>query len=133
MELAIAMGGSESEWAYGASGLVQVGFNPAGEMVIGTPFWRASADSPGSEAASYLYLAAANRDPMASSSQLTAGIRVAALEIAAYQIMQMPDGISLADNLPFWEFVSLVLKDFFSEARVAGVDPLALDLDGDGI
>ena len=98
-------------------------------MVIGTGIYSA----PGGSSASYLYLANGNSDPFAAPADLTAGIRVAETEINSYRLLHLPENVKLSDNEGLWDFMALTVKAFFSEARVAGSDPLVLDLDGDGL
>lgn len=83
--------------------------------------------------AAQMFLANGNQDPFAASADLTAGIRAARIAVSAHRLLHMSDGVSLADNQGLWEFTALTLKDFFSENRVAGSDPLVFDLDGDGL
>ncbi len=125
--LATLVGESESPYAYGLGGLVKVGFNDAGEMGVG------SMVREGHGAADLMYFAEGNPDPLASHEELTAGVRTGKIEINAYQLLNVPAGISTADNADLWEFMRLSLKDFFAEHRVGGTDPLVLDLDGDGL
>ncbi len=118
---------SESAYAYGLGGLVKVGFNGNGEMVFGTIL------SQHGVAEDFMYFANGNNDPFASSSDLTFGIRVGEIDVSAYQVRKLPDGISVKDNNGIWEFVSVILKEFRSGEYVAGTDPLVFDLDGDGL
>ena len=114
---------SESEWAFAVGGLIKIGFNVDDEMVIAYT-WETDPNK-------YMYLSNGNRDPFSSGEDLTAGIRVANLYFRAWNIMRVPEGAWNNHNI--WEYTRLVLKDFFSEHRVANSDPLVLDLDGDGI
>ena len=125
LELATTWKSSESEWAFGMMGLVKVGFNTDGEMVIG---WTWDTDTE-----DYMYLADANRDPLAASADLTAGIRVAVLSISAHPLIYFIRNNLSIDNSSWWQFWSLAIKEMSTSARVAGSDPLVLDLDGDGI
>ena len=121
-------GGSEAQYAYGKFGLVKVGFNSDGEMVIGDIF------SEEDKAETFTYLANGNGNPLALSSELTAGIRVGAGELHVGHLLDgIPEGISLAERQAFWEFLRIVLKEFFGEEYTGGADPLVLDLDGDGL
>ena len=120
---AYTIGGSESEWAYAVGGLFKIGFNVDDEMVIAYT-WETDPNK-------YMYLSNGNRDPVAPGEDLTAGIRVANIVIEAFNVMRVPEGAY--NNPSLWKYTSIVLKEFFSEHRVAGADPLVLDLDGDGL
>ena len=125
LELATTWKSSESEWAFGMMGWVKVGFNTDGEMVIG---WTWDSDTE-----DYMYLANANNNPLAPSSELTAGIRVAVLNIEAHPLIYFIRNNLSPDSSSWWQFWSLAIKEMSTSARVAGSDPLVLDLDGDGI
>ena len=131
IDSAIKWGGSESAWASTFGGLVSIGFNDNGEMVIRSRIHNKPSDL--NEDAAYMYLANGNSNPFAASADLTAGIRTAQIEIDSYRVFHNPEGRSLAENAAIWDFMQLLLKDFFAETRVAGPDPLVLDLDGDGV
>lgn len=125
LELATTWGDSESDYAYAFGGLVKVGFNTAGEMVIG---W-----SWDNDVEDFMYLANANRNPLAAGADLTAGIRVAVLHIEAHPLIWFIRNNVSPDQSSWLDFWELALKDFLSTARVSGADPLVLDLDGDGL
>lgn len=125
LELATTWGDSESDYAYAFGGLVKVGFNTAGEMVIG---W-----SWDNDVEDFMYLANANRNPLAASADLTAGIRVAVLHIEAHPLIWFIRNNVSPDQSSWLDFWELALKDYLSTARVSGADPLVLDLDGDGL
>jgi hypothetical protein len=125
--LALAGGKSETPWAYGGAGLYKVGFNVAGEMVLG---WSWTEDG---DLDQYMYFANGNSDPLAPAAELTAGIRVATTTWEAWQLRNIPENRHLSENASLWDFVRVVLKDFHDEHEAGGIDPLVLDLDGDGI
>ena len=112
---AVGSGNSESPWAYTQGGLVKVGANSVGEMVIASAHYKTSENSSDGESASYMYLANGNFDPFADSADLTAGIRVADIYWDTYRIMEIPDGITLADNLGAWDFLVLIVQDFLAD------------------
>ncbi|MCY1707285.1 calcium-binding protein [Pannonibacter sp. SL95] len=123
----IRYAGSESDYAYGKAGLIKVGFNKDGELLVGDVF------SSERDEESFVYFANGNRSPTAPTDQLTAGIRVGEIEIYVWQIMETAPSISKAAVQAMWDFMRATLKEFFDENYAGGTDPLVLDLDGDGL
>ena len=119
---------SESDYAYSSLHLFKVGFNEAGELVLGDLY------SEEGNAESFTYFSNGNSEPLANTADLTAGIRVGEIELVVWQTMEgVPAGIRTAGGLSMWDFVRATLKEFNGQNYVGGVDPLVLDLDGDGI
>lgn len=125
LELALSLKASEGEWAYALAGLVKVGFNVNGEMVLAWA-WEGDPDK-------YMYLANGNNDPFAAGADLTAGIRVGVLSVEVYRIIDFIRNDLSIDGTTWNRFWNAAIKEMNSSARVAGSDPLVLDLDGDGI
>ena len=114
---------SESPWANGL--LFQVTQDTDGNWVI------RFVTSGDEDYENYIYLANANVDASAAPSQLTAGIRAVELEHTIWTIRG--DYPSLGGDMDQWDVIRLWLKDIDFRANIGGVDPLVLDLDGDGI
>ncbi|MET1412189.1 calcium-binding protein [Roseibium sp. HPY-6] len=118
---------SESKYFYGLSGALRVGINDHGELVIGD---RQSTDG---DETSFIYIANYNNSPDANSSELSAGIRLAETWVNTWQLLKGP-GIDDQDgDLTMWELIERRVKDIDFKATAGGVDPLVLDLDGDGL
>ena len=116
VKTAIAWGGSEATWAYALGGIVKVGFNTDGEMVVGS-------DVIGNAPENYMYFAHGNRDPLADDADLTAGVRVGSIQLRVRKLLE--PSLPSESNDTLWAFLQKVMKKFN--------DPLVLDLDGDGI
>ena len=124
-QLALRNSNSESPFARMNGGHLKVGFNNDGEMVLGLR----GASAP----EEFMYLQNANRDVTAAAADLTAGLRVGEISINSYRLFEMPPGVSIHGDAVTWEVFRKSIKDLDKDARVAGSDPLVLDLDGDGI
>lgn len=124
-QLALRNANSESPFARMNGGHLKVGFNADNEMLIGLR----GASAPDE----FMYLLNANRDVTAAATDLTAGIRVGEKSINVYRILEIPSGVSVRGDAVTWEVFRQSIKDLDKDARVAGSDPLVLDLDGDGI
>ncbi|MCV6577008.1 MAG: AHH domain-containing protein, partial [Cohaesibacter sp.] len=118
---------SESPWAYGKGGMVRVGFNSEGALVVGDLLSVDGKDE------TFYYLANGSKDVQASSSELTAGIRTAQTETIVWQLMEGYPSIESAGKITVWELINKTIKDIDFRANAGGVDPLVLDLDGDGL
>ncbi|MBA3966434.1 MAG: hypothetical protein H0X47_11775, partial [Nitrospirales bacterium] len=114
---------SESPWAYGAS-FFRYGMNGDGELVIenviGNQFgWGAT------------YVANADVSPFVAQSERSAGILVFEYEAEAVLLINNDTGKGLYE---FYELVfGYMFKALLGTSYFAGVDPLVLDLDGDGL
>ncbi len=122
---------SESGFAYSLGGIAKIGFNTKGEMVVGVSPLENGWDG-GDISTSRMYYANGENDPFAANEDLTTGIRVSINEIQAYRILETPIGVNTGNQAAL-EFMKLVIKDLKLVAGVEGVDPLVLDLDGDGL
>jgi len=144
LQNAITWGASESGWAdfAGLLGSVRAGFNSAGELVVQDNISLALEDQNKASGGSLsgdtfaMYFASGNNDPQAPTNETTAGMRLAALSISAYRLIDLPPNKSLSDNDALWQLTGLVYRD--QVTKVPGVspdeiDPLVLDLDGDGV
>ncbi|WNM62097.1 calcium-binding protein [Candidatus Nitrospira neomarina] len=114
---------SENPWAYGAS-FFRYGMNGDGELVIenviGNLFsWGAT------------YVANAEVSPFVAHSERSAGIMVFEYEAEAILLINNDTGKGLYE---FYELVfGYMFKALLGTSYFAGVDPLVLDLDGDGL
>jgi len=124
-QLALRNANSESPFAHMNGGHVKVGFNADGEMVVGLR----DASEPGD----FMYFLNGNRDVTAAAIDLTAGLRVGEKSVNVYLPFEKPAGVSVRGDAVTWEVFRQSIKDLDKDARVAGSDPLVLDLDGDGI
>lgn len=120
--------GSENPYAYGNLGLIKVGINTAGELVVGNLF------SNPDNLDEFVYFANPNTNPSAPTAELTAGIRTGEIEIANWQLLDgRPEGLGSANQQSMWDFMRATVKEFYDGNFAGGTDPLVLDLDGDGI
>lgn len=111
--------GSSSPWAMHASFVVGYGINQEGDLVI-RDFIRDRT------------MFVANYQSELSGGQNTAGIHVAQFEIGAYRLLD--DKPSHMTHMGFWELMlGHYLKANLGVSMWKGVDPLVLDLDGDGL
>ncbi len=114
---------SEDPWAYGAS-FFRYGMNGVGELVIENVIgnqlgWGAT------------YVANANVSPFIAQSERSAGIMVFEYEAEAVLLINNDTGKGLYE---FYELVfGYMFKALLGTSYFAGVDPLVLDLDGDGL
>ena len=119
---------SESKFIYGMSGAIKLAIDSTGALIVGDN------SSNLSEEESFLVIANYNNDPTAPSSDLTAGVRVGEIWLDSWMLLAGPgsdDDPSGQDAM--WEFVRAAVKDLQFRANPGGVDPLVLDLDGDGL
>ncbi|WP_306030727.1 calcium-binding protein, partial [Stappia sp. MMSF_3263] len=118
---------SESGFALGNFGTTRVGFNSEGDLVVGTIVH-------GDDDSSYMYFANGNRDPFAPTAELTAGIRVAVMDVSATPLFEISSsGAKLFGQGTVWQLLPIVFKEFVNGAYFGGTDPLVFDLDGDGL
>jgi len=119
---------SESAFLYGKGGAVKIAVTSAGELAVG------DINSTLSEISSFVTLANYNNNPLASTADLTAGIRSGEFEFHSWRLADFPEsGIGAAAQMSMWDYLHALIKDIFSDAAVGGVDPLVFDLDGDGL
>jgi len=109
---------SESAWTTWTDG-VKYGINQNGDLVIRNLL------------GGTMFIANFNSDPFASTSALTAGIKLYEISWGAYLIFrEAPPEWGTFHDTP--ETLAFVLKEINRDANPA-YDPLVLDLDGDGI
>nr|WP_319515071.1 calcium-binding protein [uncultured Cohaesibacter sp.] len=114
---------SESAWA--SNGILQVTIDDGGNWVV-----RLGSDS---NYMNYVFLANANQDLSAISSELTAGIRAIEREFIVYTLQGGVPSIHDAGKLSIWEEMENLFNDLDFRAEIGHSDPLVFDLDGDGI
>ena len=114
---------SESPWAYGL--LLRVAQDTDGNWVVRF----AGSEDP----ENYAFIANANTDINATSSQLTAGIRAVELEFIVWSISEGFPSINMAGKMSIWELINTIFKDIDFRSCAGSSDPLVFDLDGDGI
>lgn len=112
---------SESAYAVDGAG-VKYGLNDAGELIVELPFTYQGYDYQ-------TYVMNYNGGPGVADD--TMGIEVAEMEIGAYRLLfdEIPHG-GIIDT---WETFNYLYKKATGNERSPGVDPLVLDLDGDGL
>ena len=119
---------SESDYAYGKFGLVRVGLDRTGDLVIGDLL------SDDSKPESFLVLGNYKNDPLAPLAELAGGIRVAEFDLKAYKLMDaVKNNVWAQSEYSTWDFLAAMIKDIVHGAQPGGVDPLVFDLDGDGL
>ncbi|MBG6204143.1 Ca2+-binding RTX toxin-like protein [Labrenzia sp. EL_13] len=118
---------SESVFTYGFGGAIKVGINSHGQLVVGDIWSEVGKDE------SFLYIANYNNSLDATSAELTAGVRMATTLTGAWQLLKFPGIDALGGDQSMWDFISTTWKDLHFRDEVGGVDPLVLDLDGDGL
>jgi Ca2+-binding RTX toxin-like protein len=112
---------SESPYAIGQGGILY-GLNQVGELIIENAFtgWQT-------------FVAGAQVGPDTPGPQRTAGITLFEFAADAYRLLDLPSGIGREDWLDAWfDWLDLFLKTITGQDR-RGIDPLILDLDGDGV
>ncbi len=110
---------SDDPWAYDAAKYIKYGLNQVGELVINTLFKHD------------YYIA--NYVGNGGEPNPSAGITVAELNESAYRILD-PE-LPKANNGTAWlkDAIDVITKAYTGEPSHPGADPLALDLDGDGL
>lgn len=118
---------SEGKFTYGYGGAIKLAINSHGELVVGD-LWSQDGDEE-----SFLYVANYKNDLNVSSAELTAGVRMATVLTGAWQLLKFPGIDALDGDQSMWDFIASTWKDLHFRDEVGGVDPLVLDLDGDGL
>ncbi|WP_447971535.1 calcium-binding protein [Nitrospira sp. M1] len=116
---------SESSWAYNPIGAIHYGKNTDGELVIWSPLTGGSKANPNAT-----YVANAKVDPTDPFSERTAGLLVIEIEV---EVRKGWEGWSQGLFDFFETFFGYYMKAMTGKSYFSGVDPLVLDLDGDGL
>jgi Ca2+-binding RTX toxin-like protein len=143
LENALSWGAAEGGWAFfgDALGLVRGQVNGDGELGVQDMISmarQAMNTGPLPDDAFLMYFSNFNRDPLSDPSERTAGIRLANIELGAYQLLQGPseEQRQLANNQSIWELTGQLVKEelgVLDGVDRQDIDPLVLDMDGDGI
>ncbi len=109
---------SDSPWAYGAAyqGAVKYGINRGGELVIQDFFGNKT------------FVANFNNS---LNGPYTAGIKLVELDLKSYKLVEAPDGWKFYETME--ALLGHAMKALTGYSLFNTVDPLVLDLDGDGI
>ena len=107
--------GQESPWAKGMGG-IRYGKNSDGELVIKDPYGRET------------FVANFNGG---ITGERTAGIMIGEMSLHTYRLFDAPHGAQIYET--FEAIFGYYLKAITGKSYFAGVDPLVLDLDGDGL
>ncbi len=107
--------GQESPWAKGMGG-IRYGKNSDGELVIKDPYGRET------------FVANFNGG---ITGERTAGIMIGEMSLHTYRLFDAPHGAQIYET--FEAIFGYYLKAMTGKSYFAGVDPLVLDLDGDGL
>jgi Ca2+-binding RTX toxin-like protein len=137
---------SESIWGYfdDLGGLARSAYNSLGQLgvqdIVSMARQFDAEEEPGAEVDEndyVMFLSHFNSDPFAELEVRTAGIRLADIAVSAYQLLKgpSPDQIELRNETSTWELMAQMLQDLdkLKNVDTCQADPLALDLDGDGL
>ncbi|WP_414470843.1 calcium-binding protein [Microvirga sp. M2] len=114
---------SESPYAVSWGGMVEWGINTAGELVIRLPWW--------GEGGAEMYVLNWQRDAGANGRG-PGNILLREYEIGVYRLLD-PNRPSHMTVMGMWELFGAMVKTMTEQGPWKGIDPLVLDLDGDGI